>query len=1160
MRLFFPPLLALPILFSVVEAKTLKIFVLTGQSNSLGTLGTTDSSMRSRVIGSHASEQADAIPFFWDNRSDGTTSGDLALGASVNWGPVTPQTGGVYAGNDDHWGPEIGFARMLWDAGYRDFGIIKASRGGGGNTFWMKGSADSHMYQHILSTVQHATVTLPAGYNDYEIAGLLYVQGESNSSTEAAGAGTRFSDLIANLKADLPNASSLRGVLGEIAGSGTARDTTRTNQKSLADSRTDIGYAESNGLTIQNQDGLSLHYDADSQILLGERMAAEMISTGALGEAPLVAWPELYAWFLGDHGATFDSNSAINRWANLKDGTAANDLTRRVSGQVFRRAVTTSNGANREVLRFDGSSDIWASSNEFGPLSGARTVSVFCRVTSTNNGFLFDGSTGTGKTRALIKTNSWQAGASLASSAWDASEPVTTARTTQTWQHHVFVYEPFDAGSGNTDTRVRHYIDGTLATTVVDADTSTLTGLIIGSNGGSPFSRLACEIAEIAVWQKALTASEIDRLQQSSETRWGAISGPPLTADVTQSIGTIPRFGRHPLQRIAINVPTSGIHSLQSLKFTLADGTRQSISAVHIVSTSSNATFDANKAPAITYTASANDTYEVPLDIPLVEGTNYLWVAVEPRRYAPLGTTLDARIDQITVTAGGDLLTSPADPTGAVTLGLVPLFNDVVRSGMDGIHTFRIPGIVSDSHGAMHAVYDHRYDNAADLPANVDVGYARSTDGGATWSHTKVIMDFDASVAGSSGNGVGDPCILHDPVTDTLWVAALWSFGNRGYNGSGAGVLPTETGQYVLTKSTDGGITWSAPINITAAVKDNTNWRLIFQGPGHGFAMRNGTLVFPSQYRDSTGTVRVCSVFSTDHGATWDFGSGVPTSSPQTNENTACELDDGRILFSMRTPSGSNGQRAWIHYTPGGAIPMRNGTWSSLYRLASVPDPVCQGSVIQWTSTHRGHPKELVLFGNPNSSSSRTNFTLRVSPDGGASWPVSRQLYAGSSAYSSICILPDRSIGVLFEKEDYTKITFARVEEAWLLNPSVDTDKDGIPDSWEALYGTNPAVSDATNDPDQDGQNNLQEYLAGTNPLTKSSLLRANVEATTENGFTISWNSVPGRTYQLESSTDMISWDSAPSLDAIEAQTNYTTISVPFDPIPTRFFRVRVAP
>jgi sialidase-1 len=481
--------------------------------------------------------------------------------------------------------------------------------------------------------------------------------------------------------------------------------------------------------------------------------------------------------------------------------------------------------------------------------------------------------------------------------------------------------------------------------------------------------------------------------------------------------------------------------ALQEVCVELADDTRQWVSSVALVNATTGVVLGNLEAPA-------SDAIVFRVSASLADGSHRFQVAIIPQRHAPLGSSLDASVTSVTVAGQGSVVPVSADPVGVLTLGLVPQFTDVVKSGDLGINTFRIPGIVCDGGGVLHAVYDHRYDNSADLPANVDVGYSRSTDGGATWSTSRVIMDYDASVSGSSGNGVGDPCILHDPVTDTLWVAALWSFGNHAYNGSGAGTLPTETGQYVLAKSEDGGETWSASINVTAAVKDNPNWRLIFQGPGHGVAMRNGTLVFPSQYRDESGTVRVCSVFSTDHGATWDFGSSVPTSSPQTNENTVCELDDGRLLFSMRTPSGSNGQRAWIRYTPGGAVPMRDGSWSSLFRLAAVPDPVCQGSVIQWTSTHRGNPREFVLFGNPASSSSRSNFTLRVSPDGGGTWPVSRQLYAGSAAYSSICILPDHSIGVLFEKDDYSRITFARVEAEWLMNPSADGDGDGMPDAW----------------------------------------------------------------------------------------------------------------
>ena len=224
--------------------------------------------------------------------------------------------------------------------------------------------------------------------------------------------------------------------------------------------------------------------------------------------------------------------------------------------------------------------------------------------------------------------------------------------------------------------------------------------------------------------------------------------------------------------------------------------------------------------------------------------------------------------------ATSDTPPGPWQLTQPPSVTTVPLSVDIRTRGAHGLGSnYRIPGIACDGNGVLHAVYDNRYGFGNDLPGDVDVAYNRSTDGGVTWEPQKVIMDYDASVPGSSGNGVGDPCILWDPATDTLWVAALWSFGNNAYNGSGPGTDPADTGQYVLTKSTDGGDTWSAPINVTVDVKDDPGWRLIYQGPGHGLVMRDGTLVFPSQYRDSTGRVRSCSVFSTDNGATWDFGS-----------------------------------------------------------------------------------------------------------------------------------------------------------------------------------------------------------------------------------------------------------------------------------------------
>ena len=46
-----------------------------------------------------------------------------------------------------------------------------------------------------------------------------------------------------------------------------------------------------------------------------------------------------------------------------------------------------------------------------------------------------------------------------------------------------------------------------------------------------------------------------------------------------------------------------------------------------------------------------------------------------------------------------------------------------------------------------------------------------------------------------------------------------------------------------------------------------------------------------------------------------------------------------------------------------------------------------------------------------------------------------------------------------------------------------DTDKDGMPDWFEKLYGLNPNGNDALLDSDGDGRTNIQEYNAGTNPI-----------------------------------------------------------------------------
>ena len=250
-----------------------RLFVLTGQSNSLGTTnaGEADPSPGSDPADGH-------VLFYWHNWVDATTSLGGSGGAFTS---LQAQQGGYYAGSATHWGPEINFGRTLYRAGVRDFGIVKCSRGGGGNTFWLKDSADDHMYDKVVDAVTAAGQVLTAGGHTFEVAGLLYLQGESDSPAEAAAAGTRFKTLVDNLRADLPNAGNLFGMIGGIAAAGATRDTVRANQQAIGAS---TGYIDSfSDLDLQAWTAADdLHFNKAAKLRIGERYAQAFFAAGVV--------------------------------------------------------------------------------------------------------------------------------------------------------------------------------------------------------------------------------------------------------------------------------------------------------------------------------------------------------------------------------------------------------------------------------------------------------------------------------------------------------------------------------------------------------------------------------------------------------------------------------------------------------------------------------------------------------------------------------------------------------------------------------------------------------------------------------------------------------------------------------------------------------------
>lgn len=394
------------------------------------------------------------------------------------------------------------------------------------------------------------------------------------------------------------------------------------------------------------------------------------------------------------------------------------------------------------------------------------------------------------------------------------------------------------------------------------------------------------------------------------------------------------------------------------------------------------------------------------------------------------------RVSQALMTRWSDLVDLPDDqqPRPEQVEDDPRVFRTVLRRpGDDGSKAYRIPGLATSPKGTLLAVFDIRYDGGGDLPANIDVGLMRSTDQGETWEPMQKILDFDKAEPNSRGNGVGDPAILVDHQTGTIFVAALWSKGNRAWNGSGPGLTPEETGQFVLTRSNDDGKTWSEPINITTQIKSK-EWRLCFNGPGAGIQTRNGSLIFPAQFRDTDGTAHSCFIHSNDHGSTWSISPPAIPGKRPTSESQIVELDDGSLLLTMRDESRS-GKRAWARWiwkasdkrtgatdnTGDGKQLATHGHWSEPW--FTVPDPTCMASMMR-------HPHGKLIFSNPNSSTQRIALTLRTSNDGGVTWSDGRLLDPRGCMYSCMTTLSDGRIGIVYEVAG--TLTFARFPLAWI--------------------------------------------------------------------------------------------------------------------------------
>jgi len=121
-----------------------------------------------------------------------------------------------------------------------------------------------------------------------------------------------------------------------------------------------------------------------------------------------------------------------------------------------------------------------------------------------------------------------------------------------------------------------------------------------------------------------------------------------------------------------------------------------------------------------------------------------------------------------------------------------------------------------------------------------------------------------------------------------------------------------------------------------------------------------------------------------------------------------------------------------------------------------------------------------------------------------------------------------------------------------------------VQENWRCTYfGTAANSGNAADnaDPDADGMTNLQEFTAGTDPGDAASVFRVSGMIVKGDEVQLTFPTVAGKTYRLESSDTLLNGSWVPVLESILGTGDVIQITDPVDsPQPKRFYRIVVVP
>ncbi|HZF37895.1 MAG TPA: sialidase family protein [Blastocatellia bacterium] len=372
---------------------------------------------------------------------------------------------------------------------------------------------------------------------------------------------------------------------------------------------------------------------------------------------------------------------------------------------------------------------------------------------------------------------------------------------------------------------------------------------------------------------------------------------------------------------------------------------------------------------------------------------------------------------------------------------------DLFEAGKDGYKLYRIPGLVVTKSGALLAYCEARKTGKGDWDT-IDIMLQRSMDNGRTWDGPRRIADVEGPksknpVALERKQANPDDVTYNNPVAIADHRTGTVHF-----------LFCLEYARCFYMRSDDDGATFTKPVEITSTFEGfraRYDWRVIATGPAHGIQLKNGRLIVPVWLSLGTegnghGPSVTSVIYSDDHGKTWRAGEIIGLDTPDfinPNETVAAQLADGRVLFNMRSVSKAN--RRAISFSRDGAT-----GWSKAVFDRQLAEPICMASIARLSEKPNGD-RNRIIFANPDNLAradgrdtpglgrDRKNLTIKLSYDEAQTWPISKTLEPGPSAYSDLAVGRDGTIFCFYEAagadgklSNSGRLTLARFNLEWL--------------------------------------------------------------------------------------------------------------------------------